>query len=144
MPDTDTLKAECSRDDKFHQSDNVIYTLAMPGDLFEQVTRHVQLMRAVNGTRLSRTDWLQDCIKEHLKTKADIEEIVANRIRNFRIPISKKDLRELDKRVSLIRKLNGSYNKKMWIICAIEKKLLREKATLSKKISESPLSIGKE
>lgn len=108
----------------------ITLTLKIKANLDKRITQHVRSLKHIEGKSYSKNRWIQEAIKEKLKTfdSENLEKIESDC--NLKVIISGHMHDEIMKIVHILKTLNVRSSKTDFVLEAIEEKLnLEEKNT---------------
>lgn len=116
------------------------YCVEIPHALFEQINKHVRVLKRLKNKELSKNAWIQEAIVEYLRNSSDSEILEKSwSVKNLNLNLEENVDRDLEDKVFVVKKHGGRLSKKKVILEAIEARLQKEHETILKLIKNASL-----
>lgn len=127
--------SEIQEEEKYIQ-----FSFKVQDELARKIDKHLHLLKYLNHNRKSKQQWINEALVE--KTKRDQESLSDSlaKEKQLTVRIDPRLNTKIEKNVDLIKCFKSGFSKKLWVIEAVEQKLMREEAEAKKLLHETTQS----
>ena len=112
------------------------YTLTIDEKLYNTLDNHIRILKQTQGSSKNKKQWMLAALEEKLAREKPVNYSNIPKEKKMGIKMDTSLHQQLDDRIAMIRRFRSSYNKKQWVLEAIQEKMEKEKPKAQKILEE--------
>lgn len=120
------------------ENKNCQFSFKINIELYKRLDTYIKKIKKLEGTGFTRQRWIQEAIKDHLKSVLKIEENISSEEKYLGFQVPATLLKKIEKQANA-----SKISKREWFLEAFQKKLDRDEKKLQKLLKELAQSSQK-